>query len=68
MGNQNFKPNVKVQFIKGAAVNMYTFSFYVAMKKYTSLRRHPLLLEFLQSLSIPTIEFIKILTNDYNES
>ena len=43
MGNQNFKPNVKVQFIKGAAVNMYTFSFYVAMKKYTSLWRHPLL-------------------------
>ena len=28
-------------YIKGAAVNMYTFSFYVAMTKDTSLRRAP---------------------------
>ena len=27
-----------------AAVNMYTISFYVAMKKYTSLRQRPLLI------------------------
>ena len=45
----DFKKIVKVaknacNIIKGAAVNMYTFSFYVAMKKYTSLRWHPLLI------------------------
>ena len=51
-GNKSVYFKRIAQIIKGAAVNMYTFTFYVAMKKYTRLRRHPLCknLNFIQEL------------------